>query len=235
MRSRRQISRKRKTGEGIVNSLIDKLPFELHIPGYSYCGPGTKLSKRLARGDPGINPLDEACKQHDIAYSQHKDTSSRHVADKVLEDAAWRRFKEKGVPFGEKMASLGVKGVMKLKRKLGMGLKRVKKRTRKGGALNKQKTQRRRKRILRTPKARGGFLPFLLPLLGALGAVAGGGASIASAVNKAKAERQNLEEQKRHNLAMEQLKGNGLYLKPYKGKGLYLKPYKGYGIKKNSR
>ena len=26
----------------------------MHIPGYQYCVPGTKLTKRLACGDPGI-------------------------------------------------------------------------------------------------------------------------------------------------------------------------------------
>lgn len=30
--------RLRKTGRGLLNSLIDKLPIELHIPGYNFCG-----------------------------------------------------------------------------------------------------------------------------------------------------------------------------------------------------
>lgn len=64
--SRRLLSKKK--GAGILNTLINKLPIELHLPGYRFCGPGTKLRKRLARGDTGINPLDEACKIHDIAY-----------------------------------------------------------------------------------------------------------------------------------------------------------------------
>jgi hypothetical protein len=75
---------KRYRGEGVVNSLINKLPFEIHIPGYNYCGPGTKLSKRLARGDQGVNKLDEACKEHDIAYNNHEDLQQRHKADSVL-------------------------------------------------------------------------------------------------------------------------------------------------------
>lgn len=62
-------SRKLKKGRGLVNTLINKLPFEAHLLGYSYLGPGTKLKERLARGDRGINPLDEAAKEHDIAYS----------------------------------------------------------------------------------------------------------------------------------------------------------------------
>ena len=54
------------SGSGLINNLINKLPFELHIPGYQYCGPGTHIQKRLSRGDSGINPLDSACKEHDI-------------------------------------------------------------------------------------------------------------------------------------------------------------------------
>ena len=57
-----------KTGKGFLNTAINKLPFEVHVPGYQFCGPGTNLKKRLARGDKGINPLDSACRTHDIAY-----------------------------------------------------------------------------------------------------------------------------------------------------------------------
>ena len=77
------------SGDGLLNTAINKLPFELHIPGgYRFCGPGTKLEKRLARGDKGINELDEACKEHDIAYSKEKDLEHRHKADRILADKA---------------------------------------------------------------------------------------------------------------------------------------------------
>ena len=112
-------------GGGIVNELINKLPIELHIPGYNFCGPGTKIEQRLARGDQGINPLDAACKTHDIAYLQHKDDlHKRHLADKELERAAWKRFKASDSKLREKAAALAVTGIMKLKRKLGMGHKK---------------------------------------------------------------------------------------------------------------
>lgn len=29
-----------KSGRGLINSAINKLPFELHIPSYNFCGPG---------------------------------------------------------------------------------------------------------------------------------------------------------------------------------------------------
>ena len=74
-----------RRGKGLVNSIINKLPVELHIPGYQYCGLGTKLKERLVRGDPGINPLDAACKKHNIAYSKNRDyLVARHAADRVL-------------------------------------------------------------------------------------------------------------------------------------------------------
>lgn len=111
----------RKSGNGILNSAINNLPVELHIPGYKFCGPGTKLAKRLARGDVGINGLDEACKEHDVAYSREKNLEQRHTADKILGEKAVERFKSPNASIGEKAAALAVAAAMKAKVKLGMG------------------------------------------------------------------------------------------------------------------
>lgn len=108
-----------------MNTLINKLPIELHLPGYQYCGPGTKLDKRLARGDPGINGLDKACKAHDIAYSKFQDKTNRHKADKILIDKSWERVKSKDSSLRERADALLVTNVMKAKVKLGMGVKKV--------------------------------------------------------------------------------------------------------------
>lgn len=97
------------------------MPFELHIPGYNYCGPGTKLEQRLARGDKPINKLDEACMAHDIAYSKEKDVKSRHEADKLLAERSLARYRSHDASFGEKLAALGVSGIMRSKVKLGLG------------------------------------------------------------------------------------------------------------------
>ena len=76
-------------GKRVLTKVINNLPAVLHIPGYQYCGPGTKLTKRLARGDPGINPIDKACEEHDIVYSQKKDNiTARNIADKILAEKA---------------------------------------------------------------------------------------------------------------------------------------------------
>ncbi|KAK5647060.1 hypothetical protein RI129_005524 [Pyrocoelia pectoralis] len=246
-----QQQKNNRKGSGLLNTLINKLPVELHLPGYRFCGPGTRLSKRLARGDKGINPLDEACKEHDIAYSHSKELSDRHKADKILQEKAWTRFRSSDASFGEKAAALTVAGVMKGKRTFGMGTKRRRRNTpitfntaiklakkRIGGkihsnlqttvrqaltALKKKKIRPPKQRILPLPKT-GGFLP-LIPLfaaLGALGSLGGGAAAIAKAVNSAKDANKMLEETKRHNQAMEASTiGKGLYLKPYK-KGLGL-------------
>lgn len=111
------------SGGGLVNTLINKLPVELHIPGYQFCGPGTKLNKRLARGDQGINPLDAACRKHDIAYRDHKSLEARHLADKELAERAWERVKSKDASVGEKSAAWAVTTAMKAKTKFGMGCK----------------------------------------------------------------------------------------------------------------
>ena len=117
-----------RRGKGLVNSIINKLPVELPIPGYQYCGSGTKLKERLARGDPGINPLDAACKEHDIAYSKNRDNlNARHAADRVLTERAWKRVLAKDASLGEKAAAWGVANTMKAKTKLGMGVRRKRK------------------------------------------------------------------------------------------------------------
>nr|CAH7730229.1 unnamed protein product [Callosobruchus chinensis] len=110
-------------GDGLLNSTINNLPFEMHIPGYNWCGPGTNTEKRLARNDPGVNGLDEACKEHDITYTTETDLSKRHKADEILARRAMVRYQSKDASWKEKIASLAVAGAMKTKVKLGMGMK----------------------------------------------------------------------------------------------------------------
>ena len=64
-------------GSGFINRAINSLPYELHIPTYSFCGPGTHLNARLARGDLPINPLDAHCRSHDIKYAENKDRDEK--------------------------------------------------------------------------------------------------------------------------------------------------------------
>ena len=64
--------RRQRGGKVDIQKKIEKLGIEFHPfslskrKRYQYLGPGTFLKKRLARGDPGINPLDRITKQHDI-------------------------------------------------------------------------------------------------------------------------------------------------------------------------
>lgn len=110
----------------LLNKAINSLPVELHIPGYNFCGPGTKLSKRLARGDKGINPLDNACLKHDIAYSSSNDNSTRAKADTELANKAFDRLTASDSSLSEKASALAITGLMKLKSKFGGKLKRKK-------------------------------------------------------------------------------------------------------------
>lgn len=136
-----ETSRRRAVrGKGLLNKAINSLPFELHLPGYQYCGPGTKLQKRLARGDPGVNPLDRACKEHDIAYSQSRDTKTRNIADARLSEKAWERVKSSDSTLGERTNAWLVTNIMKAKTKFGMGLKQ-----RNSGKIKKNRSVKRRK------------------------------------------------------------------------------------------
>lgn len=110
-------------GSGIFNDLLNNLPFEAHWPGYQALGPGTHLKEREARGETGINPLDEAAFEHDRWYRDHRKTEDRWVADKILQKKAWERVKSDDADIiGEKLPALVTTGAMWLKRKLGLGL-----------------------------------------------------------------------------------------------------------------
>ena len=81
-------------GSGLINKAINKLPFEMHLPGYNYAGPGTNLAKRLKPDltpqpwSQPINRIDNAAYHHDVCYLKNKDTKTRNkVCDKaMLED-----------------------------------------------------------------------------------------------------------------------------------------------------
>src|SRR5215831_4593237 len=113
----------KRTGCGLLNRAINTLPFELHIPGYQFCGPGTHLEERLARGDRGINPLDAACREHDIAYSRSNDLANRHVADNILADKARKRIIARDSTLGERAAATAIWAAIKAKIKNRYGLK----------------------------------------------------------------------------------------------------------------
>ena len=72
-------------------ALVNKLPFQMHLPGHSFTDPGTKLNKRLnPDGTPKersmpINRVDNAAYHHDLCFSNHDDTKTRNeVCDKTM-------------------------------------------------------------------------------------------------------------------------------------------------------
>ena len=115
------------SGGSLLNRTINALPFELHIPGYQFCSPGTRLTKQLARDDAGINPLDAACRKHDIAYFRSNDLTDRHATDKVLAEDARKRVTVRDSALSERAAAAAVWVAMKAK--IGMGMKSKKKTT----------------------------------------------------------------------------------------------------------
>lgn len=147
--------KKRNKPFGLIDSIINKMP-EIHIYSYQYAGPGTKLEERLARGDPGKNKLDVACKDHDIAYASCDNTKSRRKADKVLIKRAFERIYSKDAKLDERAVALLVSGLMSAKvglTKIGLGLndnrlrKMCKKNKKEKKKLKKKNKKERVKRV----------------------------------------------------------------------------------------
>lgn len=241
------------SGGGLLNKVIDKLPFEIHLPGgYQWCGPGTHVSERLALGQKGINHLDALCKVHDEIYAT-PGTDRKH-ADKELEWNAWELVKNSKLPLTERALAWVVVQAMKLKGAVGGGVKVPKRsdstnRKRRSATVSGKKTKKkiddiRAKRGQTTKKRgttrikKGGILPLLmaaLPFLSTIGSLAGGGAAVAKTIFDAQKARAELNEQKRRNQ-----RGEGLFVRPYSsrnqvGEGLFVRPYRrpngGAGVK----
>ena len=92
-KTKTQFIKRDATGGSFLNSLVNKLPFEMHLPGHNFTGPGTKLSKRLiSDGTPKEwsipkNRVDNAAYHHDLCYLKHDDTKTRNeVYDKTMLD-----------------------------------------------------------------------------------------------------------------------------------------------------
>lgn len=139
-----------KTGKGLINKMLKNLPLpEMHlklpsdvscekVPGgsfnttgkYSFCGPGTKVEKRLKEGYQGINALDKACKQHDLYYLKYKTTKERNIADDILAQEASKIALDDSQPEYVRKDARAVTGIMGLKSRFGMGSKNLQNRLR---------------------------------------------------------------------------------------------------------
>src|SRR3981189_2924806 len=80
-----------ETDFDITNVLNTVLPFEKHLPGMNYCGPGTNLKLKL--NDDGVTPrkgfepvdrVDEAAMKHDIKYQQFDDLRHRNKVGREI-------------------------------------------------------------------------------------------------------------------------------------------------------
>ena len=112
-RNKRQKRRRQRGGKFDIQKALSKTGIEFHISGgYQYAGPGTRLEKRLARGDPGKNRLDRIAKQHDIAYSYAKNLQDKWRAD---EDMIWSIDR---LPGKETLSEKTVKKIMQAKKRL---------------------------------------------------------------------------------------------------------------------
>ena len=71
-KTKTQFVKKAVAGGSFLNTLVNKLPLEMHLPGHNFTGPETELHKRLnSDGTPmewctPINRVDNAACHHDL-------------------------------------------------------------------------------------------------------------------------------------------------------------------------
>ena len=83
-KTKTQFIQRDATGGIFLNSLVNKLPFEMHLPVHNFTDPGTKVYKRLnSDGTPKewsipINRVDNEAYHHELCYLKHDDTKTRN-------------------------------------------------------------------------------------------------------------------------------------------------------------
>ena len=92
-KTKTQFVKKGADGGSFLNTLVNNLPFEMHLPGHNFTDQGTNLHKTLNSDGTRkewsipINRLDSAAYHHDLCYSKHDDTKTRNqVCDRTMLD-----------------------------------------------------------------------------------------------------------------------------------------------------
>ena len=91
-KSKTHFVKKGAAGGSFLNTLVDKLPFEMHLPENIFTGPRTKLYERLnPDGTPKEwsipkNRVENAAYHHDLCYSKkYDDIKTRNeICDKTM-------------------------------------------------------------------------------------------------------------------------------------------------------
>jgi len=93
------------SGKGFINDTINSLPFEMHMPGHNFTGPGRKLNKCLNEDmtpktwSKPISRVDKAAYHHDVCYFKNKD--KKHEMKSVTE-RCWKSLMVITTPHFEK-------------------------------------------------------------------------------------------------------------------------------------
>ena len=112
------LTRKLERSKGIFYDLLCQLPFEIHIPGHNFTGPGTDLSKRLTstltfwEDSKPVNLVDQAAFRHDVGYLMSNDSCMRESLDLELLDDMENIMETEEATAKEKMEAFIVNIVM---------------------------------------------------------------------------------------------------------------------------
>lgn len=87
------------------------------MAGFKRFGPRNKIRRKiiLARCDEPVNKLHEVAREHDIFYRDHKNVKVRNIADKILENKAWKGAMDLNASLNEKIPALVTTNVIKVK------------------------------------------------------------------------------------------------------------------------
>jgi len=109
--------------------VVNKLPFEVHLPGHNFTGPGTRLDKWLNPDmtpndwSKPINRVDTAAYHHDLWYAKNQDRKTRNeICDKEMIQELDGINKPS---LRERLDKSIIRNIINAKVNLGLGLKKT--------------------------------------------------------------------------------------------------------------
>ena len=120
---------KADVGKGVVNKLINNLPFEAHLPGHNFTGPGTKLNRRLNEDltpKPWSIPINRVDDSAIVMIYVMRRTEMQRLENEVCDKTMLGELKDINNPRGrEKIDKALVQKIIGTKVRFGWGLKKT--------------------------------------------------------------------------------------------------------------
>ena len=113
-----------KTGSGLFNKAMSKLPFQMHLPGHNFTRPGTRLDRRTVHPKSGASRSMRSTLPLNITTSVTQTTQTERVETKSATEMLKELNSITNPTLRERVDKGIVRNIINAKVNLGLGLKK---------------------------------------------------------------------------------------------------------------